>query len=142
MALLWPKWAPPLVSILQGAEWSGSRGSDKLLHWQQQQQQQWANYDKWLQVVVVSLTEPETEQLGRRLGRQGHDHTGAGLDLGQKLASALAEQSLLVPDATTTKTKVFQLKTLNSHKHFAINSNCKRMRNNITLNETRKRVGR
>lgn len=44
---------------------------------------------------------------------------------------------LLVPDATT-KTKLFQLKTLNSHKHFAINSNCKRMRNNITLNESRR----
>lgn len=85
----------------------------------------------------MSLT--ETEQLGRRL-RQGHDHTGAGLDPGKKLASALrAAEPALVPDATTTKTKVFQLKTLNSHRHFAINSNCKRMRNNITLNETRKR---
>lgn len=50
-AALWPKWAPTLVSILQGGRWEGV---GKLLR-------QWANYDKWLQVVVVADRARDTE---------------------------------------------------------------------------------
>lgn len=49
-AALWPKWAPTLVSILQG----GKCRVGKLLR-------QWANYDKWLQVVVVADRARDTE---------------------------------------------------------------------------------